>query len=204
MAIKYVINTDKHGWLIVRHKNGSTYPPLPKYLKVDLFRPKGGREKGRDYFRILEGRYKGKIASVRRNGTQSYLGSAIHKGPAKIHFDIAKKQLWFGEKSYWIFWSQPEVTAETFTEPRNPIPKGTYDIEIPYENHSLGGRYLGKSLFATTWFRIGHSGDRFLHPGNISAGCVTVKDIGEWTKIYNYLINSRKGDSLSVGTIEIV
>jgi hypothetical protein len=44
-----------------------------------------------------------------------------------------------------------------------------------------------------TWFRIGHSGDRFLHPCRVSAGCVTVKDIGEWTKIYNYLINSRKG-----------
>ena len=79
----------------------------------------------------------------------------------------------------------------TKTDPGNPVPTGTYDLEIPDEVHNLGTTYQGDSPFATTWFRVGHSGDRYLHPGRISAGCVTVTDTKKWTDVYNYLIKRR-------------
>jgi len=90
------------------------------------------------------------------------------------------------------------------THSANPVPRGTYDLEIPYEVHSLASSYARYSPFATTWFRIGHSGDRYLHPGRISAGCATVTDLRKWTEIYTYLIRARKGDKKSVGTITIL
>lgn len=85
----------------------------------------------------------------------------------------------------------------------NPIPAGTWDIEIPDEFHDLGLGYSSASRFATTWFRIGHSGDRFLHPGSVTLGCATVTDVSAWTDIYNYLIFARKGDFRSVGQMEV-
>ena len=86
----------------------------------------------------------------------------------------------------------------------NPVPSGKHNLEIPYEAHSLGAPYQRESRYSTTWFRISHSGDRFLHPGRISAGCITVTNIKAWTRIYEYLIKARKGDNKSVGRIEVV
>ncbi len=82
----------------------------------------------------------------------------------------------------------------------NPVPQGKHDIEIPDFQHTEYGS--GYGAFATTWFRIGHSGDRYLHPGRVSAGCVTITDISQWPSIWSYLINSRK-DNRSVGEITI-
>jgi hypothetical protein len=77
-------------------------------------------------------------------------------------------------------------------------------LEIPDEVHNLGNAYISQSRVATTWFRVGHSGDRFLHTGHVSLGCTTVTDVPKWTEIYNYLIRRRKGDLKSVGTIQVV
>ena len=190
MTIRYVSNADGKGWLTVKYSsNGSTYPPLPQLLKVEFLKT----ENRRDYFRILEGKNRGKEASVtRKSNRASYLGNGSHRGSAKVVFDISGKTLSYQGKT---------ITAET--QASNPPPKGTYDLEIPYEVHALGRTYTGSSKYATTWFRIGHSGDRFLHPGRFSAGCVTVKALDKWTDLYLYLIKSRKGDLKSVGTIQI-
>lgn len=191
MAIKYVTNADGKGWLIVKYADGSTYPPLPQYLKVEFIKT----HEGRDHFRILEGKNRNKTASVKRkSATESFLGAGHHNGPAKVKFNIDKKQLWFGDRGPY----------NAITLDINPAPAGTHDLEIPYEVHDLASAYASSSPFSTTWFRIGHSGDRFLHPGRISAGCVTVKELSIWSDLYNYLINSRKGDGISVGTIEII
>lgn len=191
MAIKYVTNADGKGWLVVRYTNGSLYPPLPQYLKVNVNKTENGRE----YFKILEGRNIDKTASVKLKGmNQSYFGIAVQTKSVSLKFDRNKKKLWYGLNS----------VADAKTDSHNPVPAGTYNIEIPYEVHTLAAHYSAHSVFATTWFRIGHSGDRFIHPGRISAGCITVTDFTKWTDIYNHLIKARKGDMKSVGTIEVI
>ncbi|HNX74462.1 MAG TPA: hypothetical protein PLM07_02345, partial [Candidatus Rifleibacterium sp.] len=91
----------------------------------------------------------------------------------------------------------------------DPIPNGKYDLEIPYEPHHLYGEpYENFSLFAKTWFRIGHTGNRYLHLGEVSKGCITVRAAdnhpGAWDEIYSRLIVSRMGDSMNVGTLHVV
>jgi hypothetical protein len=94
--------------------------------------------------------------------------------------------------------------VSVITDENNPQPYGVYDLEIPDEVHALGGAYESISPFAKTWFRVGHSGDRYLHTGSISAGCTTVTEVTAWTAIYNYLIARRKGDGRSVAVMRVV
>jgi len=193
-GFKSVTNADGKGWLLVRHSNGSIYPPLPQYLRVKHTGTSGGREN----FTIKEsgrnGSLIGKTASVKQKGAgDSYLSSSMaYKGSATVEFDKGKKELRYGTAG--------PVAAYTLSS--NPVPDGTHDLEIPYEKHPIASRYESSSKYAQTWFRLGHSGDRFLHPGTVSAGCVTVTAVSEWTKIYDYLINSRK-DNKNVGQITV-
>lgn len=192
MPIKHVSNADGEGWLIIKWADGTTVPALPQYLRVDFKKT----ENGRDFFAPIEGLHSGQEASVKRKtGDGSYL---LDGDPADLKavlkFDRKKGEFWFGGNG--------PVAATT--QSANPIPLGTFDVEIPDEVHIKGVRYQGDSIFATTWFRIGHSGDRYLHPGIVSAGCVTVTDTKKWTDIYNYLIKRRLGDSKSVGIIDVV
>ena len=116
-----------------------------------------------------------------------------YKGSANVKFDKSGGKLWYGGTG--------PVAAKTMNS--NPVPNGTHALEIPYEPHILGETYENSAKFSKTWFRIGDSGDRFLHPGLISAGCVTVTDIKKWDSIYDYLINSRS-DKKNVGEIEVI
>ncbi len=61
-----------------------------------------------------------------------------------------------------------------------------------------------KSIRSMSWFRIGHIGERYLHTGNHSLGCITMTEVERWDEIYDKLIKARKGDFLSVGMLEIV
>ncbi len=189
--IKHITNADGKGGLIVRWPDGTTVPALPQYLRVEYLKAEAGRE----HFKVLEGLRAGSAASVKIKGPgQSYLANGDPQQPAgTIKFNRTTGQLWYGTSG--------PIQAKTLAA--NPAPLGTYDLEIPDEVHSIGTPYLRDSPFATTWFRVGHSGDRFLHPGRISAGCVTVTDTKKWTEIYNYLIRRRKGDGKSVGMIII-
>lgn len=196
MSVKHVATTDEKGWLKVKFNDGSTYPPLPRFLHVDFINV----ENERDYFKILEGKPVGMEASVKRkeNG-----GSYLEEGEVKltsgqIHYVIGTSELWYLEDNG--TWVGP---INTITDTNNPVQLGIHDLEIPDEVHPLGVRYLTESIYACNWFRISHSGDRFFHPGMISAGCVTVKDVSKWSDIYNYLIRRRKNDGQSVGTIQI-
>ena len=84
-----------------------------------------------------------------------------------------------------------------------PILKGYFDFR-GRDYVTLFG-LLDKS-FQKTWFRIGHQGDRFLHPGQESAGCITVKiddQHKDWGTLYSSIILARK-DSYNIGIIEIV
>ncbi len=108
------------------------------------------------------------------------------------------------------FYTKPEKLEivglgefDAFTKDDNPPPTGLHDIEIPYEPHPKGHAYIGQARYAKTWFRIGHSGDRFLHCGQGSLGCITVRDIYKWDQIYKHLIISRKGVN-SIGIVEVL
>ncbi|MCV6628519.1 MAG: hypothetical protein OIF50_01530 [Flavobacteriaceae bacterium] len=194
----YIEKLGGNGWLQVKLDDGFIWP-LPEFLKVQV--TKSGE---REFFEILEGRLMGKKASVKKKGWSfsdwdgSYFESDIrrgfpHKAAAQMKFYLKSEKL--------EITGLGEYHAET--KPTNPPPVGLHDIEIPYEPHSLGATYTGQAKYAKTWFRVGHTGDRFLHCGDISEGCITVKDIDKWDEIYLYLIVARKGFE-SVGTVEII
>ena len=156
----------------------------------------------REEFKILEGRFYGKKASVKKKGwrwdewdwDKSYFEDEVHlrhacphRGPADVIFKRQSKKL--------IIADIGEFHAMTLDV--NPVPIGIH------EPHGLGQAYTTQAQYAKTWFRIGHEGDRFLHCGNVSAGCVTVTDIDRWDEIYKHLILSRK-DNTNIGTINIL
>jgi hypothetical protein len=73
--------------------------------------------------------------------------------------------------------SKSGIACQIF--PQNLPDIGVFDLEIPYEVHSIAHKYTHTTPYVTTWFKIGHAGDKFLHPGLRSAGCVTVREIKE-------------------------
>ena len=92
---------------------------------------------------------------------------------------------------------------KTVDYPKDPWQKGLYDLEIPdYAHH--GGEYYPEAKRAKVWFKVGHSGARYLHAGGISRGCMTIIETKRWMEIYNKLIKARKGDFMSVGILEII
>ncbi|HEX8336387.1 MAG TPA: DUF4157 domain-containing protein [Pyrinomonadaceae bacterium] len=192
-SMKSLTDADGKGWINIKLGDG-TVVAQPQHLKVEHTGSSGGR----DQFTMKEsgknGLYIDTAASVaQKSGGSSYLASGkTYKGAAKVTFDRTTKQLKYGDKG----------PVDTFTQDSNPVPEGTHDLEIPDEPHPGGESYESSSTFAKTWFRIGHSGDRFLHPGRVSLGCTTVRGVSEWTSIYNYLIDSRK-DTKSVGTLTV-
>lgn len=193
MAVKFITNPDNSGWLLVRI--GDLRVSLPRYLKVDHHATRNGR----DYFRILEGAYQNQQASVaHKPDGGSYLGRGRHLNAGQIKFNRSTNQLWYGNTG----------TVHTITDSGNPIPLGTHNLGIPDSPHAGGISYASRSSFTTVWFpirksRVNTSLDRYLHPGNLSAGCVTVKDVETWSAIYGYLVDRRK-DSKDVGTLIVV
>jgi hypothetical protein len=85
------------------------------------------------------------------------------------------------------------------TDPANPLPSGEHALEIPDFPHALGSNYGPRG---TVWFRIGHSGDRYLHPGRVSAGCITCAP-DHWEVIYQIAHCARAIDDKSVGMLKM-
>lgn len=184
-----ISDVNPNGWLRAKLNNGRIHP-LPNFLKIDVLEIKNKRI----YFKIFEGKLKGQNASIKYNKVKinSYFRKRLrHKGAAQLTYDRSKKIL-----------SIVGLGSFKIKEKINPLPKGTYDLEIPYEPHEGGSIHQVKSRYSKTWFRIGHRGDHFLHAGRESLGCLTVTEIRKWTKLYNYLIPRRKDDR-SVGTLII-
>ena len=85
---------------------------------------------------------------------------------------------------------------------------------------------LGKKVYMTLKFRIiltlseqdtrnkrqepklglelGIMEKKYLHTGGRSLGCITITKNTRWAEIYNALIKARKGDSVSVGILEVI
>jgi len=189
-AVRY-ISEGKNGWLTVKIENYTPLVSLPVYLKV---KPEY-IDNRREYFTILEGAYRNKRASVKiENGGSSNLISGVqHEPEARALYSISQKIFTLNGKTY-----------KTVDYKNALWKKGLYDIEIPDYPHPGGARYERQTPRAKTWFRIGHSGERYLHTGGRSLGCITVTETTRWAEIYNALIKARKGDFMSVGILEIV
>ncbi len=178
----------KSGYLGPFHIPGEPVE-LPHTLKVTLLTNEGDVRR----IKIHEGYYKDKKAKVSTDQLGHYLNP---NSSAQVTWTKVKDfgNVWNGQFNFGSF---GPISAHM--DATNPIPSGTYDLEIPDYQHSLGAAY---GNYATTWFRIGNSGDRYLHPGMVSQGCVTVVNTEHWEQIWAYLIQSRK-DSRSVGRITI-
>lgn len=197
----YIEQLGGDGWLKVKFDDGLIWP-LPEYTRVLI---KSSAE--RETFQILEGRFKGKSASVKKKGwrwdqwdwDKSYFEHEVHLGDGCVH-KSSVEMIFHKDKKILEINGLGKFAAKT--DSQNPIPNGNYDIEIPYEPHRSSFRYEAQAKYYRTWFRVGNSGDRFLHCGNISAGCLTVTDVDKWDLIYQHLIVSRK-DFQSVGTVNV-
>jgi hypothetical protein len=181
---KGVSNGDGNGWLQVRLGGGVT--PLPWYLKVNHT----ARANNRDELEVLEGSHRGQKGSVTvKSSSDSYLQAGLsYKGAAAVTMKKGARQLVYGG-----------TTLEAFTDADNPLPSGSHEIQIPDEPHGHGAIY---GTYATSWFRLGTSGDRYLHPGRFSLGCATVSETSGWPALYTYLINSRQSPT-AVGTLTV-
>lgn len=189
-TVKYIPDID-NGWLKVKLAD-SNMVSLPAFLKVQS----EYIERGREYFTILEGPYKNQKASVsldNENNNSRLLTDIKYEPLVDLQYSISQKKLIIGNKKY-------KATDHTET----PWKKGWYDIELPDYPHPGGQYYLDMSSRAKTWFRIGHEGERYLHTGRISLGCITITEIEKWNGIYDKLIKARKGDFLSIGVLEVV
>jgi hypothetical protein len=180
------------GWLLVRIESTGTNESLPYTVAVSYVKT----ERGREYFTILEGAYRTKSASVSLNTdrTSRFLTTDPRSRGVRLRFTKSTGVLEvLGTTSRY----------QTITDPGDPIPNGEWDIEIPDYPHALGASYQNRAQRAKTWFHLGHSGDRYLHTGRRSAGCVTVTEVERWDELYLQIIGARKGDGVSVGVLEV-
>ena len=192
-AVRYTPDIESgraKGWLKIWLEDDKSVESLPAYLKLKTERAYTRRE----YITILEGSYLGKSASVELdNESSSWLIVGIkHEPPVRVTYSISKKILTLKGKKY-----------KADDDPKNPWKKGLYDIEIPDHPHEGGLKYPEAGR-GTVWFKIGHSGERYLHPGLVSAGCISITETVRWMEVYNALIKARKGDFVSVGMLEVV
>ena len=170
MVTCYVDQIAPDNWLTVKTEPSGVRISLPYGLKLELTGTTGGREQ----FTVLEGINEGKRCSVtQKDGGGSYLTANLRHRPAgTVVFDLAAQSLTFGDRGPYNAFSGGGF--QEFT----PVAKGQYPLAIPaFPTAQTRPAYLRWTKFHRTWFRIGTdpSGSRFLHPGEISEGCVTVR-----------------------------
>lgn len=188
-AVRYVPTLDE-GWLrVVLESNGKRIA-LPTALRVNVSRISGGRE----YFVIAEGANRGLQASVSllTDGSSRFESQNPHRPAMSLIYSKSTRVLSVVGKKY-----------PTRDYPLMPWSKGTYDVEIPDAPHSGGLRYP-EALLSRTWFRVGHTGDRYIHTGAGSLGCITVLDRNHWDALCSILMRARKGDNVSIRTVTVV
>jgi hypothetical protein len=169
MNVRFVSRVDPDGWLEVRPSFGPNIT-IPYGLKLNFL----DVQEGREAFEILEGPYKGTRASVRLKAPgQSYLTSTVqHRTPGAVRFELRKQALYFGGRGPFNAFSGGG--HQSFT----PVPPGSYQLSIPpYPARATRNAYGVWTRYHRMWFRLGTNpnGSRFLHPGAISEGCVTVR-----------------------------
>lgn len=199
LAVRFVASTSD-GWLVTRIQGSRV--SLPSGLRVDLRSTSGGR----DYGKVLEGVLAGADFDV-SSGNLSTDYERYQNLVAKLTARSGRPVLEDGETYELSLDLAYQVNGQNLragpfpakVHSSNPVPQGWHNLEIPDFPHSLGAGY-GK--YGTTWFRIGHSGDRYLHPGRVSEGCVTCAP-SAWNAIYTIVHRCRQTDTLSVGRLHV-
>jgi hypothetical protein len=137
------------GWLNAVEDRSSEKISIPTGLRIELQKIDSKRE----YFQIAEGFYKGRKASVKLNDEGNSWFTAVnpHLTTAKLTYSKSKKLLTINGMAF-----------KTQDDPSMPWDTGIYDIEMPDYPHK-GGRRYPNAKYGTTWFKIGHGGDRYLH-----------------------------------------
>lgn len=170
--IRFVAATGGDNWLDFFLADNSRHS-LPYGLKVQWLEVKDKREQ----FKILEGVYKGKLGSVKEKGAgASWFTKAIrHKQKAVLRFDREKQSLSYGSSGpISAFSGAFTATGVRYTQ----VAPGIYPLQIPaYPSKQTRPQYTKWARMHKTWFRIGldPTGSRFVHVGEISEGCVTVR-----------------------------
>lgn len=188
------------GWLLVMMSGEAV--SLPSGIKVSLTNSAGGR----DYGEVKEGIHRGKTfdvksgnleASFRRLEQLKAVVTLRTGGPITIDgvdYDL-QVTITYNEGGT----SKVSGPHTAKTAAGNTLPVGDHDIEIADFPHKFGASY---GAYGTAWFRIGHQGDRYVHPGRISNGCLTCLP-STWDEIYKIFHCARKGDNLSIGTLTV-
>ena len=158
--------------MAVRPERGDNFS-IPSYLKVAVYK----EEPVRSYFTILEGVNKGRRASMGRLTGKAGLVERTVPAPAgAVRLNRDQQRLWYGTSGPFFAFSG------AFTTPSNvwtAIPRGKYVLQIPDAPH-VSNRYGEYTSYQNTWFRImgnglGPDSSRYLHQGELSEGCVTVR-----------------------------
>ena len=189
-GVVQIKDVDPNGWVLARARADVSIP-LPAGIAVELTSLKDGREN----FVVLEGVHKGTDASIAldENGI-THLTRLLTRDQA-----IAMKLI----RDRWVLQIPDVGEFEVMKmEPAETIYPGTYNICLPDSPHQPGKRFRSKARHAESWFRIGDEGDRYIHPGSRTKGCVTVKDLAAWEIIYSHLIKGRL-DNGHIGTLEV-
>lgn len=179
----------EEGWLNVTI--GNKKEALPSFLKIQLNR----EEAKLQYFTILEGPYKGKEARVKYNDDgSSFLSEGNpYTDPVKMTYSISKKILTVNRKSY-----------KTRDYPASQLSKGLYKVLLPDYPHAGGEAYKDVAKKAKVWFRVGRDGERYIHTGTYSLGCVTLIENSRWDALYAVLIRSRTGDDRNIALLKVI
>jgi hypothetical protein len=200
LVSKWTVTTSD-GWLLVNASGTSA--SAPAQAKVSFSKT----ENGRDFFTVLDGVLKGQACDTRTgflSAADPQLPSVRVVCESTTPVEIGGEQF---DRSLTVFYksapSDPEKKEGPFpakVDPTTPLPKGTYPLEVQDFPHESNPAY---GAFRTVWFRVGRSGDKYLHVGRVSAGCVTCAPQGDnWTRIYKRLSVARL-DNLTVGTLEM-
>ncbi|AKJ29450.1 hypothetical protein [Caldimonas brevitalea] len=189
--MRYIVG-GSDGWLRIKREPGSEIISVPEYLQVALT----SSSNGRDFITLQEGPHKDKKFSVTTGNLSAR--KPDYTAAAHLTFSLSREVVRYALG-----------TVKAITDSSNPVPEGLHPIQIPDHPHHGGLRYEARSAYAKTWFYLGHGdaiarhGDRYLHTGARSAGCITV-DPQEWTQFYRYLILCRSGNGKTVGSVTVV
>jgi hypothetical protein len=192
-AIRYLGFT-KQGWFSGKYTTTKKPVGLISYLQVSVER----LSVLRDYFRIMEGPYRGQRVSLAREHDVSYLESENpHREPVHLHYSLSQKTIILENKRY---------AVRSYPDDPDPWKKGTrYTIEIADYPHDLGRSYLDRADLALVWFKVNHpDGTRYLHVGAVSLGCLTLTEIERWDELCKVLLRARRSDGRNIGIVEIV
>ncbi|QRQ88294.1 hypothetical protein [Cupriavidus oxalaticus] len=222
----YTKSIDQGGWLAIRVDDRIV--TVPEFVRVSGV----GEKDGRYYFTVLEGRYKGKRASLKGEYKERCLISARRGAGAKLVAKIQGRKLlrsdkrgdssnqllavlYFDGKKATITLDSdvdfmefdPQTRREIGIKHSKPLPKGTYKIRAPEAAGNAGATAFYGVNYHTVWFLVEYAPtnySNFVHVGHLSEGCVTVYQLEMWESLYKYLISNRlDAEGKYVGVIAI-